>query len=285
MKIRSAFTLTELCVLLVMLGLFVALSIPSTRALNRFASTISCARNLQAIGAASAAYANDNSGYLPPRIHEGISSYDSPLWSLMTMETAGPSPDASGRGNLELLRKNGDPMSRRPWGLGLLYSSGYLKNHEAIFCPNQPDTNYNIDGFSSKFLSDANDTYLSSYHFNPHHIRQTPGTNTTPILTAYTKLSDFPAGKALAVDLIREQFNVAHTLAADSSGGWNLLFPDGHVVFVVEKGIFTDLKVNGTSYSGWRRFDDRLDILQTIAAGEDINAKPLGFRVHSNRDY
>src|SRR5262249_11568760 len=65
-RLRHAFTLVELLVVIGVIALLIALLLPALGAARESARRAACASNLRQLHFASIAYANDNKGFLPP---------------------------------------------------------------------------------------------------------------------------------------------------------------------------------------------------------------------------
>jgi prepilin-type N-terminal cleavage/methylation domain-containing protein len=107
---HRGFTMVELLVVISVLTVMLSLLIPSVMSSRNFASRVSCAANLRAIGRAMRAYSIHYAGHYPPPGDFG-------------------NPFAYQVGSY-----NSSTHQYAPAGLGLLYTSGVLKTTAAFYC-------------------------------------------------------------------------------------------------------------------------------------------------------
>ena len=73
---RQAFTVTEMLVAVMIIGVLISLLVPAISSFRASSKTAQCALNMQRLGQAILAYAQDNDGNLPPvKIDAGVVGY------------------------------------------------------------------------------------------------------------------------------------------------------------------------------------------------------------------
>src|SRR5690242_11306715 len=123
-RLRRAFTLVELLVVIAIIAVLLAVLLPALSSARSAARRAACMNNLRQIGAAIHAYANDNNGCIPygPK---------APLFS--------PTNFYPRTGNVTSLisTESGDPV-----GLGLLLRSYLARTKMVYFCPDTDQQPY-----------------------------------------------------------------------------------------------------------------------------------------------
>jgi type II secretory pathway pseudopilin PulG len=134
-------------------------------------------------------------------------------------------------------------------------------------------------------------SWQSSYLFNPHWANMVPGMSLafgggkakpirplpprpsiytgigTPV-TAFIKLSQYPQYFCLACDMCYNVGNTTYHEKPEDVTTWNLLFPDGHVQSV-QLPIVRNMMLHRGPDAGFYRLDDYIDMLETVAVGND----------------
>jgi hypothetical protein len=181
-------------------------------------------------------------------------------------------------------------------GLGMLWSTGYIKTVQALYCPAIPDD----PGYGYNAFSHVNGlpwpqavgvlNYYVSYGYNPYYTMgyvnglSTSATNYVQE-TAWPSLKFFPATKLLATDLIDNAGDVSHRIG-NAQPTWNCLFIDGHVVSAISPLVQKQMVVQGNAGGNWTAFENYRDILEAQANGFDVaSASPQTARVlHTSPD-
>lgn len=115
-------SLVEILIVISLIGILVALMIPSMEGMRNRSTLMRCAANLRQIGIAANAYASEHNGYFPPcptttSVTEGIYF----IWST--------------------------PSGKPTWLYsGVLYGEGYLTDGSVYYCPTAEKGTYDYQG-------------------------------------------------------------------------------------------------------------------------------------------
>ena len=252
MQRRKGFTLVELLVVIGIIAVLISILMPALNAARRKARDVQCASNLRQIGLATLSYAQDNKNYLPviagqtPITAPNVSTTQSCLWY-------------------------------NSCALGLLCQGKYVTNDlgydsskyplsSLYFCPAQFDATFAI----------GNTKGYSAYLYNPHYDVDVPtGKNTVAWPKIGGGVGALPNNRTLCCDVMYDQSNVAHIDPKAQTPSWNLLFPDGHVQTVVSLPVYAAMVAGRPPQWSWGRWDDYSDMLESQAAGLDINTQGI----------
>ncbi len=265
MKKRRGFTLIELLVVVAIIALLIAILLPSLGRAKTLAKRTICLTNLRMIGVGTRAYASGNEDSLP-EVDGAAGNFAQALYSTYTVVDLG---------NATLSRATNNPG----WGLGRLYSTGYLTDLRVAWCPTQPNASFNINPgnvvlpWPTQWVS-GSVMYRSSYDYQANHL---PAGSGSTYSIAYKKLSQMPeflpapsainpytgSGEFLAIDLIQNNAEMAHV---DNNGVpmWNAVWSDGHAASIKAPGIVNNLNSAGVG-SSWSNFDKSVSVLITNA--------------------
>ena len=249
-KQGDAFTLTELLVVIAVVGLLAAMLLPALAGAANKGGRAQCAANLRQIGIASMVYAGESNGWFPITTVAGANSPNP--YNHLAGEYYSRIVYFNGPTNTLVLTNAavgyGDGTLQN---LGYLYRVGLAGNGLSFFCPAQWGTPAGANAYSPLLTSDT--TYLrsgialgyvrSSYYFNPRMTKVDPNFNASVLndndIRRYQKSSDLEPHKLFAVDYM-EASPMAVGMPANQiphfrERGWNVLFTDGSVQFSQNK--------------------------------------------------
>jgi len=242
----DGFTLIELLVVISIIAILIALLLPALSAARAVAKHAACKSNQRQFATATIAYATDRDGEMPSVGHHGQSA---PIHSAPPSSTV-PFDNTHVRG-----------IDGGAQNTGHLYRTGLVKDLQALFCPDQPFQNNNLEGNTAKLaLLAAGDPSLqsirSSYHYNPY-IVDPAGGDRSP---RYVRFGEVPHERSIFIDLVRGRDPQAHLAIGE---GWNRARIDGSVTWLEDGDIYATVRSTGLGNSAaWPAFDaimDRID--------------------------
>ena len=157
-SIRAAgFTVIEVLVAVAVIGVLIALMLPSISLVQESARKMVCASNTRQIGLGLNMFSNDNKDLLPPSVFL-------PRTVLPNRAQAGPRPEL-----MTTIRTGADAgYQARRWGqwdgIGLLYQMDYLRAEGIYYCPSQRTTHTEED-YQGAWDLDGTSEIVSNYQF------------------------------------------------------------------------------------------------------------------------
>jgi prepilin-type N-terminal cleavage/methylation domain-containing protein len=243
-RLHDAFTLVELLIVIAIIGILMAILLPSLGAARRAAGITSCASNVRQMVVALSNFAQDNSDAL---YRPGGGGRYTP-----TNCNGGPSPAAGGvnpgTGNIG----------------GLCEPIKYL-TYEVGYDPAKPH-DFKLNG--------SGNNNISFYSICPI-VGATSSTNASDAHLRFSKFSDVPNDKALVMDFLRLHFNLNHPGVNGGPPTYNLGFRDGSVRTVrMPREAFTRYKNAGGGGNNWHVHNDLIRVMELIADGKDPSLPP-----------
>lgn len=262
LQTRQGFTLIELLVVISIIALLVSLLLPALQGARDAARAVACLSNTRQIAIATNAYAAEEKDRLPMFFRED--------WGTYSKATYWGHAQATG-------------SDSAPYNAGALYQGRYMTTGEAFYCPAKSDSDRNASPPGGTFAM-GNEI---SYDYNPYW-RMNPG-NSPYRINGWDKLSFMPSSRTLAMDMIFTTNETGHSNGNQAQ--WNLVFNDGHGNTVGGAEISDWWFSSGAdAWSNYRKKTDFVDMLETVARGDDLRTNPLGntwwdaWRVHYSWD-
>jgi len=249
---RRAFTLVELLVVIGIISVLIAMLLPTLGKAREQAKKVSCASNMRQVGQAIFMYANDNKGFTPC-YYRALAGYTAPQ----------PTP------SLGTFVGNLPPGI--PGGLGLLFSDpklgagmqAYLKTGNVFFCPSDEQKAVNrrdpVTGEPGEYFGPNIPTTYGSpyrymsyfYYYFPRDIRPTDPSfswaSSTDTLYRDATHRKLGAKRMIMIDQGYLAYppvipqTTANLFPFFHKDGWNALYLDGHVTWVIRSVVEKEL--------------------------------------------
>jgi prepilin-type N-terminal cleavage/methylation domain-containing protein len=248
-RMKYAFTLVELLVVISVIAILLAILMPALSKARESAKRITCATNIRTLNAATIMYAGEyNNKIMPTILRANYSQARTEnrlhrTWFTTTDTTGEVKEIGTGRGGGYF------------WNLGVLWRNKLIKEGKIFFCT----TNF-IDKWYS-YEAHANPSFPRaiqptdgsgwgvrvSYAYNPESV-STHDSTASNRLPMYSRLTEIKSGTILIVDNLYEK-------GAPHSGGWNLGWGDGSVTYFKNKLVENIIKSGNFSGSGPACYD------------------------------
>lgn len=231
---RRAFSLVDVLVSIAVIGVLIALLLPTLSHVRESTRRIICQSNLRQVGLGIAQYADEWSDFLAP--------------SQFYLPDAPPPSNGTQLSEMMTLRIEAEPGARSPnWdGLGLLYSTFQLRAPEIFYCP----SHYGSHAFQEYALGWRADApeLIGNYHYRG------VGPNGAKRLRSVE-----PVRAALVTDGLRTTRDVNHrvgmnVLRADLSVSW-FSDMDGEISMLLGSAPGGEPVANTIMSDVWRRID------------------------------
>lgn len=240
---HSAFTLTELLVVLVTIAILAMLVLPALAGVQNKGGRVQCANNLRQIGIASMIYAGEF-GTALPYTHAGgnpINTINGMYYTRFVW---------TGAANTKVAVNSGTGSFT---DTGLLYQAGLCGNGETLYCPSQWGSLslYGENSYLPLLTSDSGGTIRGSYGYNPRVVQVSVDNR-----RLYQRTSQLPAHKLFAVDFYQSGSQFSHVREM----GWNVLFTDGSVNFSKSERAYAfmtlEFSVSGSGAPYYNQYSD-----------------------------
>jgi type II secretory pathway pseudopilin PulG len=228
------FALIELLVILVVVAMFAAVTLPALLAAREPVLRAQCVNNLRQIAVGWSIYQQEFNQVMPchwPGYTD--SSGTSNPWRTYEAYRVVP-----GTGQIIT-----DAPAAGPWNLGVLFATSLVPGPRLFYCPATARVNrtFGYDYYAtisntwpSTPVGSGDDKIRTSYNYYPQLRALAPSGYQGKLVPkpAYTptKWADLDGKKSIATDLVTSTGSMGHR-ASGSVAGLNALFPDGRVVF------------------------------------------------------
>lgn len=200
------FTLIDVLVSMVVIGVLIAILMPSISRVRESAQRVVCGSNLRQIGLAVHMYAEDSHDYLPD--------------SVFLPEAHARSSGEGSLGSMDIIRTVADAelgITRGDWdGLGLLFEQEYLPVPKVFYCPSHSGS-HGFDRYESVWADDRGEI-VSNYQFR----------GTGP--DGARRLMAIGSSASIVSDMLRSYEDLNHL------GGFNVLKAGLSVGWVEDQG-------------------------------------------------
>jgi hypothetical protein len=232
----GAFALIELLVILVVVAMFAAVTLPALLTAREPVLRAQCSGNLRQVAVGWSIYQQQFDQVMPCH-WPGYTSSGGTSNPWRTAEVYRVIP---GSGSLLVY---GGPYLEGPWNLGVLFATGLVPNPRVFYCPGTAGVarSYGYDyyasgtnGWPSTPAGSGDDKVRTGYNYYPQ-LRAIepigmPGIRGPKPAFTPTKWTALDAKKSIASDLV-QSFPLLSHRSSHSVVGLNALFADGRVVF------------------------------------------------------
>lgn len=252
-RFRSAFTLVELLVVVAIIGILMAILLPSLGAARRAAGITACASNMRQIAVAINNFAQDNKDRL---YSNGQGAPGGPHGAPMFVGGK-YIPNTGNIGGLVGDKANGVPSYL---SMDVGYDPALPKDFQHHTAGGSRISFYSVVPIVGAKITDGAPQPLD------------PGNGTGK----FNKFSEIPNDKAVVLDMLRlVHANVNHPARNNAPPTWNLVFRDGSVSSVtMPKPLWDNVQTTARRQNAWWVHNDVIRVLELAAKGRDPSRVP-----------
>jgi type II secretory pathway pseudopilin PulG len=234
----QAFALIELLVILVVVAMFAAVTLPALLAAREPVSRAQCVNNLRQIGAGWSIYQQEFNQVMPCH-WPGYTDNHGKSNPWRTCEAYRVIP-----GTTQITSNTVPPDPDGPWNLGVLFAKKLVQSPKIFYCASSARLSVyrSYDYYStisntwpSTPIGSNDDKVRTGYSYYPQlraiEPSGLPGKLVPKPAFTPTKWAELDAKKSVATDLVGSPSTLLSHRASGSVVGLNALFPDGRVVF------------------------------------------------------
>ena len=255
---KKGFTLVELLAVIAIVALLAATLLPALASTTDHTRRVECANNLRQIAVVLVTYTGEYNDYMPAlKWRDSNPNYPYEMFRYSPQNVIPPTYEPNGG----------------PYNLGMLWSSGILKDGHVFYCPGRPDstdnnftyqyytqmTNWPFGG--NPFTINNPDYVRSGYYYCPQSkmAKIEPGSDApvhNPVIPFWPpfndpansfvyqtwicvppfKMSGMDTSKSMVTDYFNSGLNnLSHGYGSNPTG-LNAVFPDGHVNWQSARG-------------------------------------------------
>ncbi len=249
---RGAFTLVELLIVVAIIGILIAIVVPSLQRAREITRRTICQLNLSHIYKATDVYAENDRGKYPRYMQTGQD------WGFLPYSTRNVY-------DAQIYDRNTRWMI--PLNLCVILREDLLSGPKALYCPSQPHPYYRFENYPRKFTEDNAELpgyWRTAYLYNPHVTYKPPeGDFRGGQHRAYTHKEEFPPKKVFAMDILHEETSIPHYDAEDEPG-WNLALGDGSVRYRTSQKALRLIRQYYYVGNAWHSFDKARNELEGV---------------------
>jgi len=226
----AGFTIIEVLVAVGVIGVLIAIMLPSISLVQESARKVMCASNTRQIGIGLNMFAQDREDALPPSTFQ-------PITTLASRNATVARPDLMDTVRVGQESEHTPGQWGRWDGIGLLYSLDYLNAPDIYYCPSHMG-NHSAEQYEQQWGKNETTEIIANYQYRG----VVPGADSQ----LYSKLYRIPASSAIVTDTLRSYEDLNH------EAGFNVLHAGLSVTWAEGVGSQSvmDLLLRGNSDEG-----------------------------------